>query len=281
MNILRIYKKKIGETDHMSVKIYYFTGTGNSLAVAQDIANKLDDTDLISIPGILGEINENIKTDTPIVGLVFPVYIWGMPKMVVNFAENLELKDEQYVFAVTTCAGQPGETLLQLQEILKKKGRKLDAGFAVKSMPNTIQKDNILIKIAMLIERKLKISKTIAERLPEIVDTIKRNQHHPPETSSSGLNLFGKLMYKMSIGHINTLAKFSVDEKCNLCLNCLKICPSNNIEIIDDKPTWDDKCEFCQACIQWCPKEAIHIKNEDFNRRYHNPQIKIKDLMLR
>ncbi len=264
---------------HMSAKIFYFTGTGNSLVAARDIASKLDDTELVSIPTLINETN--IKADENIVGLVFPVYIWGIPKMVVKFVEKLELKPEQYFFAVTTCAGQPGVTLLQLQKILQNKGRNLDAGFAVKAASNTIQKNNILIKIAMLIERKEKISQTSTERLPEIMEIIKGNKKHPPETSTSGLNLFGKLMYKMSIDHINTMCKFTVDEKCNLCLNCQKICPSNNIEIINDKPTWNKNCEFCQACIQWCPKEAIHIKNEDPERRYHNPHIKIKDIILR
>ncbi|MCE5215029.1 MAG: hypothetical protein LLF83_09970, partial [Methanobacterium sp.] len=65
----------------MNTKIFYFTGTGNSLAVAQDIANELDDSELISIPSV---INEKIKANSPTIGLVFPVYMWGMPHMVVE-----------------------------------------------------------------------------------------------------------------------------------------------------------------------------------------------------
>ena len=83
------------------------------------------------------------------------------------------------------------------------------------------------------------------------------------------------------MGQIKTMGQFSADENCNLCLNCQRICPSNNIEIMNDKPHWNQNCEFCQACIQWCPKEAIHIKNEDLKRRYHNPEIKVKDMVIR
>lgn len=78
----------------MSAKIFYFTGTGNSLSTARDIARKLDDAQLVSIPTVINKTN--IEADAPIVGVVFPVYIWGMPKMVVDFAEKLELKDGQY-----------------------------------------------------------------------------------------------------------------------------------------------------------------------------------------
>ncbi|HHY00031.1 MAG TPA: hypothetical protein GX531_01445 [Methanothermobacter sp.] len=76
------------------------------------------------------------------------------------------------------------------------------------------------------------------------------------------------------------LANF-LEERCNLCVNCQKIGPSNNIGIINDKPSWKKNCGFCQACIQCCPQKAIHIKNEDPERRYQNPHIKIKDIILR
>ncbi len=262
----------------MKTKLFYFTGTGNSLLVAKEIANELGDVELISIPAV---INRNINTDSPIIGIVFPVYIWGMPKMVVDFVNKINITKDQYVFAVTTCAGQPGETLIQLKRILQKSGADLHAGFAVKEAPNTIQKDNIFIKIALLIEKTSKITKSGKERLLEIVDIIENKKIHEPETSSTLLNKFGNIMYKGSISQINKMGKFWTDEKCNLCLNCQRICPSNNIEIKDDKPHWNLKCEFCQACIQWCPNEAIHIENEVPAKRYHNPEIKIKDILIR
>ncbi len=262
----------------MNGKIFYFTGTGNSLAVAKEIADELNDTELISIPAV---INGEIKSDTTFVGLVFPVYMWGMPHMVVEFVAKISLTEDQYVFAVTTCAGMPGETLLQLKRMLKEKGSDLHAGFAVREAPNTIQKDNIFIKIAQLIEPDEKIKTSGNERLEEIMKTLKNKKVHLPETSSKVLNIFGKFVYKGGMSRINTMGNFWSDEKCNQCLNCQRICPSNNIDIIDDKPVWNQKCEFCQACIQWCPKQAIHIKNEDINRYYHHPLIKIKDLILR
>lgn len=262
----------------METKIFYFTGTGNSLAVAKDICNELGDAELVSIPAV---VNGNIEADTPVIGLIFPVYIWGMPNMVADFVSKLNVTEDQYVFAVTTCAGQPGETLIQLQKLLQKNGADLKAGFAVREAPNTIQEDNVFIKTAMLIERNSKISRSGKERLSEIVDVIKNKNEHKPETSSLVLNKFGNFVYGNAIDRIKTMGQFWVDEKCNLCLNCQRICPSNNIEIRNEKPYWNQNCEFCQACVQWCPKEAIHIKNEDLNRRYHNPEVKIKDIILR
>lgn len=262
----------------MGTKIFYFTGTGNSLAVAKDIANKLDNTELISIPAV---INEKIEPIAESIGIIFPVYMWGIPNMVVEFVKKLNLTESQYIFAVATCAGQPGETLVQLQKLLQNKGSNLQAGFAVLETANTIQKDNIFIKTAMMIERNTKITVSGKERLSEIIETVKNKKEHRPETSSTLLNKYGNFIYGMAISRINTMGNFWVNKNCNLCLNCERICPSNNIEIKDDKPVWNQNCEFCQACVQWCPKEAIHIEREDLNRRYHNPAIKVKDLILR
>ncbi|MCZ3366739.1 MULTISPECIES: EFR1 family ferrodoxin [Methanobacterium] len=262
----------------MKTKIFYFTGTGNSLSVARDISNELGGAELVSIPAV---VDGHIETDDSDIGIVFPVYMWGIPNMVVDFVQKLKISSDQYVFAVTTCAGQPGETLVQLQKMLQKKGTDLHAGFAVRETANTIQEDNIFIKIAMLIERNSKITKSGKERLSEMVEVITNKKEHEPETSSVMLNKFGNFVYGMGMSRINTMGKFWADEKCSMCLNCQRICPSNNIEVVNDKPHWTQNCEFCQACIQWCPKEAIHIKNEDPKRRYHNPEIKVKDIMIR
>ena len=262
----------------MKTKIFYFTGTGNSLSVARDIGNELEDAELVSIPAV---VDGDIREDIPVIGIVFPVYMWGIPNMVVDFVEKLKINSDQYVFAVATCAGQPGETLVQLQKMLQNKDINLHAGFAVRETANTIQEDNIFIKIAMLIERNNKITKSGKERLSEMVEVITNKKKHEPETSSLMLNKFGKFVYGMAISRINTMGQFWADEKCSMCLNCQRICPSNNIETVNNKPHWNQNCEFCQACVQWCPKEAVHIKNEDPKRRYHNHEIKIKDMMIR
>jgi len=37
--------------------------------------------------------------------------------------------------------------------------------------------------------------------------------------------------------------------------NGVRVCPVNNIEMVDKKPVWQNRCESCLACINWCPKE--------------------------
>jgi ferredoxin len=39
-----------------------------------------------------------------------------------------------------------------------------------------------------------------------------------------------------------------VDEKCTSCGICAKICPVDNIKIVNQKPEFEHRCEMCFAC---------------------------------
>ena len=72
---------------------------------------------------------------------------------------------------------------------------------------------------------------------------------------------------------------FHSDGRCDGCGICRKVCPVNNIEMIDNKPSWKHHCEQCFACLQWCPKEAIQLGKETIGKRYHHPDIKLADML--
>jgi ferredoxin len=259
--------------------IYYFSGTGNSLVVAQSIANELGETDIISIPKAM---QNGRDTAAPRLGLVFPVYVWGLPRIVAEFVKELSPRSAQYTFAVTTCGGTPGGALLQLQRLLQKYGPNLDAGFVVRAANNTpFTSDDPLIRFVRNLNTK-PLPSLVTERLPEIVATIKSGQKHEPESSSTVTNLIGGLLYSAAIHTLRQSSQhYWVDEKCNLCGMCEKICPRGNIKLIDDKVTWQRDCEQCFGCLQWCPQEAIQYKDQtQAEKRSHNPDVKLSDMLL-
>ena len=55
----------------MGTEIYYFSGTGNSLVIARNIAEKTKGT-IISIPSVMNK--ESIESDADVIGIVFPIY---------------------------------------------------------------------------------------------------------------------------------------------------------------------------------------------------------------
>ena len=117
--------------------IYYFSGTGNSLHIAKKLKEKLNECELTPIAGL---INQNsISATSEKVGFVFPVHCRGLPKMVYDFVEKINLDEAKYIFAVAT-KGAPFKQLVKqvLNTLLIPKGKKLDAVFEIRIFSNNI-----------------------------------------------------------------------------------------------------------------------------------------------
>lgn len=260
----------------MENKIFYFTATGNSLHTARKIADEIGNTELISIPEAINNINSLGEAER--IGFVFPVYAWGLPRIVEDFAEKIKLRKEQYTFAVATCAGTPGNTLIQLDKLLRKSGGTLDAGFVVKQANYTFLKANIFMKIMMRIRGDEPVR--FENRLEEISRLINNREKHTLETSSKEANWLGARIHKLAVGEFKKAGShFWVEENCSSCRICERICPRENIKI-NNKPIWKDNCESCFACIQWCPKEAIQYQDLSIGKkRSHHVEVSLKDML--
>ena len=71
----------------METTIYYFTGTGNSLAVARDICERLGECRVVPIVSLNDEPGP-IRPAAERVGIVYPVYFSGVPSIVVEIADE-------------------------------------------------------------------------------------------------------------------------------------------------------------------------------------------------
>jgi len=256
----------------MSSVIYYFSATGNSLKVAKDIATKLGDTKLIKINRqnmILAEKNEYKR-----VGIVFPVYYYGLPVMVKEFAEKLNLDKDTYVYAVATCGGSVGSSIKQLKSILNKKVTQLSSAFTV-VMPDNYQ----VMYSPPSLEKQLRLFKIEVEKTSNIAEIITKNEKDIfEETGSIVAKLLGGLLSK-TFSPNNKDKNFWTDEKCNGCSICSKVCPSSNIVMEEKTPRWLHQCEHCLACMHWCPKYSIQYKKGTVKRdRYNHPEIKVNEL---
>ena len=258
----------------MKADIYYFTGTGNSLAVAKDIAKEIDG-ELISIPSVIDE--NTIKTDAKVIGFVFPVYIWGIPLIVERFIKKIENLNDKYIFAVVTYGGMPGGTINLIEKVIESCDGKLAAGFKV-HMPG-----NYTPMYGAIAEKKQqKIFDNWNKKVKIIAEYIKSNKQGKKENDNMLVNfIFSSIIYKFSAKHIPEMDKqFWTDENCNKCGICQKVCPVNNINITDSKPSWKGNCEQCFACLQWCPQKAIQYgKKTSARKRYHHPDANISDII--
>ncbi|MEW9096600.1 MAG: EFR1 family ferrodoxin [Clostridiaceae bacterium] len=256
----------------MKNKIFYFSGSGNSLKVAKDISSKLGNTQLIFIPKAL---KEGINLECERIGIVFPVYAWGVPRIVVDFLEKI--KTNKYVFTVITYGDLGGRTIKQTKNILKNNGTKLNAAFGITMPDNYIPMFNTISE-----EKQKEIFKTEEEKIKSICSIIKNNEDYNEEEKSPLIgNILSKAVYPMAIKHFKKCDKnFWVNEKCLKCSICHMVCPRKNIIMKDGKPTWNGDCEACMACIHWCPPKAIEYgKKSKDKKRYTNPYIKLEEMI--
>lgn len=259
----------------MKNTIYYFTGTGNSLATAKKIAASLDDCDLVPIASFR-ETSGDVVPSSERVGIVCPVYFAGLPAMVRSFAERLDVTRVPYIFSVLTYGGGGEKSALaQLDGILKKRsGRGLSAGYSV-MMPGNY----ILMYEPPTGKKQEAILSTADLNIRKISEDIRVGREDPLPRSLIWWILH-TLIYPRFLSRVhNKDRKFSVNDECTSCGICVTICPAGNIELVEKKPVWNHHCELCCGCIHLCPAKAIQAGKKTAGReRYRNPEIKIPEI---
>jgi len=58
---------------------------------------------------------------------------------------------------------------------------------------------------------------------------------------------------------ISSTAPDLLEEKCNLCGECVRLCPRNIISINGNLEIQRDECIACYACVEGCPEEALVV----------------------
>lgn len=258
--------------------IYCFTGSGNSLKIAREIAAGLEDCHIIRVSEHLMQELSSQKTDgAASIGFCFPVYSWGPPELINRLAALLPLDALSYCYAAVTCGGSPGGTVPFLNRVLKKRGRKLSAGFVFKMPTNYIAWSGALPE-----EKQQQMFAAASERIPAVTTAIRERTPRKLEKSALPLRLLGAPVYRLTLKIFPGLDKqFLADEKCNGCSVCTKVCPVGNISLEENRPVWHHRCQQCYGCIQWCPQEAIQLGKKTAARsRYHHPEIQLKEMFI-
>lgn len=248
--------------------IFYFSGTGNSLKAAKDVASVLGDTELVFMKG------SYVFTGTyERIGFVFPCYAAGAPKVVIQFVKALALNagSTNYTFSVVTCNDAGGNALPMIQEQLKKKGLALNYGGVVRVVGN-------YIVLYALPENQAERLRMAEEKMKNIANDIKRKAVTPIGKKRLAFSAF----YAIGNQFFKTKEKqLTVSDDCTSCGLCAKICPVGNIQIEKGKPVFLHKnCTNCFACVHWCPKQTINCGSVTAKRgRYHHPDVTAEEII--
>jgi ferredoxin len=263
--------------------IFYFTATGNSLVAARQLADDLGTTKVISMQEALGcdLSNDSYRR----IGFVFPVYGFGPPRIVEDFIKKTILPRGDYHFAVASSGGNVCATNRLFARLLKKRGRQLDAGFAVRdpyySLDPLRKPKPIIVFMSKLSGDRLGELESFAVRRSEIATEIVAEEEHSFESTNVPADFVGRALHPGALSSFRRESrKFMQTEACTCCGTCARVCPRKNIQLADGRLEWGNDCEACLACIRWCPSLAIaHADMGDIVSTHH-PEVVRRDFVI-
>jgi ferredoxin len=242
----------------MSIELYYFTGTGNSLRVAKELQKRIPEIEL-----------------RPIAAL------WNREG----------LASARYAFSVVTRAGSAERANRMVERLVGKKGRMLDASWVV-TMPGNCE--GAFVYGVPTRELCAEQEARMMEKVGRIADTIaaRRRFRERDEPPFSLRDLVGPVVAPLMLpvlavmsGLIDKLdinIKYLTDSTCSGCGVCEKVCTSGKIAMEGGRPAWrkDVRCFICFACYNYCPSASILVDESttDKNRRYRHRLVSASDI---
>ena len=240
-----------------SAQIYVFSGSGNTLLLAEAIATIFNannkPTILRKIPGSFFSLPDDCALGLAVTTAWFSTY-----PFVIDFIKNLPEGNNREVFFITSMAGSTFGMDNPIREVLEKKGYKTIGNINIK-MPSNYGRSLDAKSVAnqAVITDGIKKASNFAGSL--LTDQAQWKKSFSPLSS-----FFFKLAQskwpwlifrKMFPLHLN-------QEICISCNICRELCPTNSIAQNDSGLFIEKTCVSCQHCASFCPVNAISLKGE-------------------
>ena len=263
----------------MKIILYVFSGTGNTLAVAELYKKYLENggntVDIYRISAKSGEMPSPENYD--LVGIGYPIHAFSAPEPAINFCKNIQIftqnkedftengadftenkgvftqKKPAFIFKTSgeglhlnDCSSQ------KCIKILQKRGYDVLSERHIVMPYNMIYRHNNSMAKHMWIYAHaladLNCREIMAGTRIKVKQAWIKKMWVPPIR-----------FVEQKFAHMHGTA-FKVDtKKCVNCGRCVRVCPMNNIELKDGKYKFGHKCVLCMGCSFGCPKDAIKV----------------------
>ncbi len=241
---------------HNNISIYVFSGTGNTLTVANKLAEIFDKNSYNAKVFRMEAVEPQNLNLSSTIGIGFTIAFWNTYPFVRKWLDNLPDGKGTEIFLFATMGDSSCGMIHHIAKILEKKNYKiLDADSFL--MPNNF----LLVQGDKANEEKR--NKNLL-KVEAFANDIMTDYEYKPK-----INFFTKLAFKITsyitLKLWNTkvakkIMKFKLNkEKCVKCGVCAKLCPVENIEM-QEYPQFKDKCLFCLRCVSYCPQAALSNK---------------------
>jgi ferredoxin len=251
------------------IKIYYFSGTGNTYWSAKKLAERIGDAAIFPISREIRQPEIHIEADAVI--FMSPAYAYGIPVMVRRFLERADIRAD-YLAALVSFGTSPGGALAEFHRILQRKNLILNYGGRIPAVENYIPIFGA--PKALLREKRRALQADATEQAAAAIlarETNKAPAFQPLFKIISSLFCFARPV----MPHL-----FRCTGACVGCGLCVRICPAGSITMTASGPVFNNTCENCQACFNFCPHRAIGFGRLGPNtERYHHPEVTAGELL--
>jgi Pyruvate/2-oxoacid:ferredoxin oxidoreductase delta subunit len=251
--------------------ILYFSGSGNSLAIAQQLAEKLDERTMSLYDALDADLLDEKR-----IGLVYPTYWLDAPMAVKQLVAQLTLPKKAYTFIVITCGALTNNAIWSVRKLLKQKDVRVSYSHKIR-VP-----DSSALAFGRNPNAQAWKFNKYASRIDLIANEILEEKQR---LHFSGFDPFGWILNTSVVFRKVsrcTLPEVNLD-KCVGCGICTKVCPQVNIQLCTGKAFMGDRCTMCLSCVHFCPHQAVEMAGKPtlVERQYHHPSIVMNDLIRR
>jgi ferredoxin len=243
------------------IVIAVFSGTGNTLLMAETLAEELRSggKNVALAPMERPDFFDSAvfsggKSDDTALGLAVPVACFSTYPTAWRFIDSLPPSDGREIFFLATMGGMGAGMEGPIRGAVARKGYR-PTGALLVAMPGNY--GNKTLDLDGNKKREAKALDGVKKYARALLDGTANWGGGVPFVSKFTASLahgrkpwdFFHRMFPISVDH----------EKCTGCELCVKICPEKNIDMLPGKASIQNRCQSCQRCIAFCPADAIRV----------------------
>jgi ferredoxin/protein involved in ribonucleotide reduction len=247
-----------------SIKLVYFSPTGTTKAVVQGIARGINHSNVelidITLPEARRQKLNTSKNDLLIIGV--PVYIGRVPAIIMDWLNSIEANNTPAVCVVVYGNRAYDDALLELKDILKKRGC-IPIACASYIGEHSFSNPETPIADGRPDINDLRHAEQFGNKINEKLGAIASDYRNLSNDIAAGeipdIHVPGNYPYvgDAKLWDINFI---EISDKCDDCGICAEVCPSGAIDPENRKTIDIVKCITCCACIKSCPQKARSVK---------------------